>query len=113
MARGASFPIYILGITHMHGPQHQSHSLLVSRNQDQVDMVVHQTICEHSDVILHGVLVHQETIFFEVRLLDENILSIISALSDMMGDTRHNDASASWHKKIPSGLGIELSPGER
>ena len=86
-------------------------------DRDQVDVIRHQAIAQQREAVKLGVLPQQLKVGDAIGIADENDLSSISSLGDMMRNVDDYDAGQSSHKlKITgergpltnAGCGLEL-----
>ena len=71
-------------------------------HDDQVDMVVHQAIAQDLNRVPRGLLGQDFEIHSAVIVDEKDRLTIVAALSDVMGDSRSDDACGAGHFRIVS-----------
>ena len=67
------------------------------RHNDNVDMIGHQAVGENAYVISRAILTHPLEIRTPVRVREENILSPITALGDMVRHAGENGSRKPGH----------------
>ncbi len=67
-------------------------------NGDQMHMVRHQTVTQHSQMMEFGILSQQFDISDAVGIVCQNYLSSVSALRNMMSNVDNHDARQTGHE---------------
>ena len=80
----------------LEGPRHGGRIL---RHGDEMYMIRHQAIAEQSQSIVSRELGEELEVEPAILVTIKDLLSVVSALRDMMRDTGHNESWWSWHNK--------------
>jgi hypothetical protein len=78
-------------------PNPLTQGILGPRNDNQVGVVRHQTICPNLDGIFMAPLGHQPNIFTIVIFAEKILLPPVTLLSKMVRNSRSNDSSKAPH----------------
>jgi uncharacterized protein with ACT and thioredoxin-like domain len=70
---------------------------LVMGNGYQVDVVGHEAVAEQVDSTASCLALEQVEVDGPVIVDEEDLLTVIAALGDVVRETRDDDASGSWH----------------
>jgi hypothetical protein len=90
-------PIYVLDIARVHRLENQSQCPCQRRNADEVDMVGHETIRKDLQSKLDGVLEDELKVSLAICIAEENVISAIAPLSDMVRNSRYDNSRNSRH----------------
>jgi len=83
---------------------------LVGRNQDQVHMIRHQTISQNLSTTTAAKVRQQPAILDVVAIVEKNLLTSITSLCHMMGQSWRNNSWESCHVLVnPSPMESTLS----
>jgi len=105
-----------LGVLPMYGFQGAvqiAHSL---RDQDQMDVVRHQTVRDDLDGEWHGMPAQQFQVRNLIAATEEHVRPMITALGYMMRNPGKNEARTSWHDRkisVRPMSRIDISRGKR
>jgi hypothetical protein len=93
-------PVHVLGIPGVQRLQYVRKGSFRTGNTHQVDVVGHQAVCKNLQPMLACILVQQFKIPLSVGNVEENVLSSIAALGDVMRNTSENRSRYPWHGPI-------------
>ncbi len=77
-------PIDALGVAHVQWFQYKVQSIICSRNNYQVNMVGHEAIGEHFNLVFVAVLFEPRQVRSAVLICEKNVFTPITALGNVM-----------------------------
>lgn len=93
-ATGAVDP---LRIAHVQRLEHLLQAIFGFRHRDQVDVVAHQAVGEHLDLVFLGVVLQPAQIGLAIVVCKEHLLAPIAPLGDVVGDAGTDGAGKAGH----------------
>lgn len=69
----------------------------VARNGDEVDVIGHETVASEGELVSYGVLFQESEVEEVVGVCEEDLLLIVAALGDVVGEAGDDDARNSRH----------------
>ena len=69
-------------------------------HRNQMNVIAHQAISKNPCTVTPALLGENAEVGPAIVVDEENILSIVPALREMMGKARHDNPGSSWHGEI-------------
>ena len=89
-------------VLRMRPSQRPGQRILGLRNRNQMDMVRHQAIRGHGDIVAPAVPREEFEVEFVVGLGEEYLLPVVSPLCNVVSNSRKDGSGAPWHiMKVP------------
>ena len=99
MAILVSHPINALGVLSVYGLHGPMQVVQPLRDQDEVDVIWHQTVRNYLDGKSFDVSSQQLQVRYLIATTEENSRAVIATLGNVMRHAGQNEAGTSWHSR--------------
>jgi len=90
MACSTHLLVKILRIARMDDTERISKGILVFRQDNKMDVVLHEAVCEYGEAVFSAVIGNEEEVLSSVSVVFKYILPVIASLSDVMRIIRND-----------------------